>query len=130
MNLMTSGSLKAPEKPDEFVFNMFEGFKYPYVKTDTVDFKIQLWIDHILNVVCKGNAMHAKTLTQWMAHIIQKPTQKAYAVIIYGAGKSILYDMFTRCIGKDLGLQVSRLEDLTQTHNTHHRHMVSIVGGM
>jgi phage/plasmid-associated DNA primase len=75
-------------------------------------------------VVCSGNADQAKTLTQWLAHLIQKPTQKAFATIIYGkqgTGKSILYEFFTRCIGKDLGLQVGKLEDLTQTHNTHVR---------
>ena len=66
----------------------------------------------------------AKTLTQWFAHIVQIPASKAFAVILYGkqgTGKSILYEFFTRCIGKDLGLQVSKLEDLTQTHNTHVR---------
>jgi phage/plasmid-associated DNA primase len=85
---------------------------------------VQPWIDHIHNIVCRGNADQAKTITQWLAHLIQKPTQKAFAVILYGGqgtGKSILYEFFTRCIGKDLGLQVGKLEDLTQTHNTHVR---------
>ena len=103
---------------------MFEGYKFPYIEQKEPAESVKLWVGHILNVVCNGNAEAAKTMTQWLAHIIQKPTEKAFAVILYGGqgtGKSILYEFFTRCIGKDLGLQVSKLEDLTQTHNTHLR---------
>ena len=116
--------LVPPETPSTEIFNMFEGFKFPYFKLEAPSESVQPWINHILNVVCSGNAEAAKTLTQWMAHIIQKPTEKAFAIILFGGqgtGKSILYEMFTRCIGKDLGLQVGKLEDLTQTHNTHLR---------
>ena len=105
-------------------FNLFEGFRFPYVKVSTPSASIQPWIDHILNVVCSGNKDQAKVLTQWMAHMLQKPTEKAFAVILYGrqgTGKSILYDFFTRCIGRDLGLQLSKLDDLTQSHNSHIR---------
>lgn len=105
-------------------FNLFEGFRFPYVKVSTPCASIQPWIDHILNVVCSGNKDQAKILTQWMAHMLQKPTEKAFAVILYGrqgTGKSILYDFFTRCIGRDLGLQLSKLDDLTQSHNSHIR---------
>jgi hypothetical protein len=108
------------------IFNMFEGYKFPYQELPEAKDSpcIQPWIYHIHNVVCSGNAEQSKTLTQWMAHLVQKPTQKAFATIIYGkqgTGKSILYEFFTRCIGKDLGLQVGKLEDLTQSHNTHVR---------
>jgi hypothetical protein len=116
--------LIAPTKEDTEIFNMFEGFKFPFINTREPAESVQPWINHILEVVCNGNVEQAKKLTQWMAHIIQKPMQKAFAVILYGkqgTGKSILYEFFTRCIGKDLGLQVGKLEDLTQTHNTHMR---------
>jgi predicted AAA+ superfamily ATPase len=116
--------LIAPETPNTEIFNMFEGFKFSYVEQKEPVDSVKPWINHILNVICSGNPEQAKKLTQWMAHIIQKPTQKAFAVILYGkqgTGKSILYEFFTRCIGKDLSLQVGKLEDLTQTHNTHVR---------
>jgi hypothetical protein len=113
-----------PTEKNKEIFNMFEGYRFPYVEQKEPEPSVERWVDHILNVVCCGNADQAKTLTQWFAHIIQKPTEKAFAVILYagqGTGKSILYEFFTRCIGKDLGLQVGKLEDLTQTHNTHLR---------
>jgi len=113
-----------PSQKSKEIFNMFEGYRFPYVEVKEVEPCIKPWIDHIFNVVCCGNVDQTKTLTQWLAHLIQKPTQKAFATIIYGkqgTGKSILYEFFTRCIGKDLGLQVGKLEDLTQTHNTHVR---------
>ena len=113
-----------PTKESKEIFNMFEGYKFLYTEVKETPACVQPWIDHIHNIVCSGNVDQAKTLTQWLAHLIQKPTQKAFAVILYGkqgTGKSILYEFFTRCIGKDLGLQVGKLEDLTQTHNTHVR---------
>ena len=103
---------------------MFEGFRFPYVKNSVIPDSIKHWINHIQEIICCGNVEQAKILTQWMAHVIQKSTDKAFAVILYGgqgSGKSILYEFFMRCIGRDYGLQVSKLDDLTQSHNTHLR---------
>ena len=116
--------LVPPAENSREIFNMFEGFKFPYSATKEINTSIQPWIDHILNIVCEGNDECAKKLTQWLAHIIQKPTEKSFAAIIYGeqgVGKSILYEFFIRCIGKDLALQVGTLENLTMSHNTHVR---------
>ena len=117
--------LVKPIETNKDIFNMFEGFRYPYIKGQVeIKQSVVPWIDHILNIICCGDVELAKTLTQWMAHIVQIPAEKAFAIILYGkqgTGKSILYEFFTRCIGKDLGLQVGKLEDLTQTHNTHVR---------
>lgn len=113
-----------PSTIDREIFNMFEGFRFSYTKTTEIKPSVKKWVNHTLNIVCSGNEEQAKTLTQWMAHIVQKPTEKSFAIIIYGAqgaGKSLLYEFFKRCIGKDLGLQVSKLEDITQSHNTHLR---------
>lgn len=117
--------LVKPVEVNREIFNMFEGFKYPYISGQT-DIKPSVvpWVNHILNIICSGDEALAKIMTQWMAHIVQCPAEKSFAVILYGrqgTGKSILYEFFTRCIGKDLGLQVGKLEDLTQTHNTHVR---------
>lgn len=120
------------QKTSNEIFNLFEGFRFNYepqeYKESIVDevnipaptAKVQPWINHIINSVCAGNRKLARTLIQWMAHIVQKPTEKSFAVILYGkqgTGKSILYEFFKNAIGSDLGLQVSKLEDLTQTHN-------------
>ena len=113
------------EPPKKENFNMFEGYRFPYTKTNVIDPKVQPWIDHILNVICSGNTNYAKTLTQWMAHLIQKPMEKAFATILFsaqeGTGKSILYEFLMLCIGRGYGLQVSKIDDITQTHNTHMR---------
>jgi len=123
-NIDTGTRFEQEKKPSREIFNMFEGFKFPYSATKEINTSIQPWIDHILNIVCDGNAECAKKLTQWLAHIIQKPTEKSFATIIYGeqgVGKSILYEFFIRCIGRDLALQVGTLENLTMSHNTHVR---------
>jgi hypothetical protein len=118
-----------PTIEDTEIFNLFEGFRFPFIELSNngeqkEPLSVIPWINHIHDVVCSGNAEAAKTIIQWLAHIIQKPTEKSFAIILFGGqgtGKSILYEFFTRCIGKDLGLQVGKLEDLTQTHNTHLR---------
>jgi hypothetical protein len=120
------------ETADPEIFNLFEGYRFKYtdqkyepaiengVNIPTATPRVQPWISHIINAICAGNRKHARILIQWMSHIIQKPTEKSFAVLIYGkqgTGKSILYEFFKNAIGPDLGLQVSKLEDLTQTHN-------------
>jgi hypothetical protein len=116
-------------KMDDDIFNLFQGFKLDYEKVeykydeDGIAIptpKIKKWIDHVINVICSGNKATAKKVLQWFAHIIQKPDEKAFAMIWrseQGAGKSIFYDLFSKTIGDYLTLQLSKMETLTEKHN-------------
>lgn len=111
-----------PIEEDGDIFNLFEGYRYQYTQTDYKDVpqSIQPWINHIKEAICSGDATLARIVTQWFAHIIQKPQKKCYSLIILGkegTGKSLLYDIFRQCIGEALAIQLSKLSDLTQTHN-------------
>jgi hypothetical protein len=117
------------DRTDPDILNIFQGFRFPYaqseVKYDEGKFPIttgstKLWVDHILHVICDGDKEHAKTFLSWLAHIIQKPQDKGFSVIIksdQGAGKSILYDFISRVIGVSLCLQLPKIQDLVEKHN-------------
>lgn len=107
---------------DPKVFNIFQGYRFPYVRKQygEIPSLAKPWIDHIVKAICNGDEKMAHTVIQWFAHLIQKPTQKSFSLIVLGkegSGKSILYDIFRQCIGEDLAMQLSKLSDLTQTHN-------------
>ena len=119
-------------RKDPDIFNLFEGFRFKYEKheykehiVDGVNIpqpppKIKCLIDHIINQICSGDRKLARTFIQWMAHIIQKPTEKSYCFLIHGkqgSGKSIIYEILRKCMGEDLAIQMTKLSDLTQTHN-------------
>jgi len=123
--------LKEEKYSNGEVFNLFEGFRFPYTEvkhedciTNNVNIpncpKIQCWIDHIINICCSGDRKLARTIIQWFAHIIQKPQEKAFCVLMYGkqgTGKSLVYEIFKSAIGDELAIQFTKLSDLTQTHN-------------
>ena len=109
-------------KQDPDIFNIFEGYRFPHVKRQYADVPSGAlpWINHIRNAICSGDDEMTKTVIKWFAHIIQKPQQKSYSLIVLGkegTGKSIMYDIFRKCIGEDLTMQLSKLSDLTQSHN-------------
>jgi hypothetical protein len=109
-------------KQDPDVFNIFEGYRFPYMKRQYADVPAGAmpWIVHIRDAICDGDLEMANTVIQWFAHIIQKPQQKSFSLIVLGkegTGKSIMYDIFRKCIGEDLTMQLSKLSDLTQSHN-------------
>ena len=109
-------------KIDPDIFNIFEGYRFPYLQRQYSDVPAGAlpWIIHIRDAICNGDLEMANTVIQWFAHIIQKPQQKSYSLIVLGkegTGKSIMYDIFRKCIGEDLAMQLSKLSDLTQSHN-------------
>lgn len=75
-----------PDKCDESKLNLYKG---PRLKPEKGN--CDTWIKHTEEVICNGNAEHAKRLTQFCAHNLQKPWEKpTYAPIfisIPGTGK-------------------------------------------
>jgi hypothetical protein len=102
------------------VFNLFEGYRFKYEKREANSTLIQPFIDHIVAVFAGRNEAMGKIVLQWFAHLIQKPTQKGYALLVQGgqgSGKSLVYEIFKRCIGSGYAIQFTKMGDLTQTHN-------------
>lgn len=74
------------DKCDHRKLNLYKG---PRLKPEKGD--CDPWIKHTEEVICNGNAEHAKRLTQFCAHNLQKPWEKpTYAPILIsipGVGK-------------------------------------------
>lgn len=63
-----------------------------------------LFLDHLLNVACDGNAEHYEYMLNWMAHVIQRPWIKPRVAIVLWSqlkqtGKSMVGEIFRDIIG-------------------------------
>lgn len=93
-------------------YNMFSGFKASLKPVKRNYEVIQLFLNHIKDVLVKGNEEHYNWLIQYFANLIQNPDKKSCVVIIFqgiqGAGKSIVVDTFYKnIIGDDYGVSTS-----------------------
>jgi len=100
-----------PDQPDKL--NLFPGFPFKYV-SDSKNVPYH-WIEH-LKLIDNGS----ETLLDWIAHAVQKPFQKSFAVFMMGkkgTGKSLIYDMVSRMLGKALTLQLSDINHICGSFN-------------
>lgn len=100
-----------PNKPDKF--NLFPGFPFKHV-SDSKNVPYY-WVEH-LKLIDNGS----ETLLDWIAHMVQKPFQKPFAVFMMGkkgTGKSLIYDMVCRMLGKALTLQLSDINHICGSFN-------------
>jgi len=78
---------------------------------------------HLLESTCAGNAEHYRVLTQFFAHMFQKPGEKpGFAPVVIGprgAGKSTVADFLRRAIGRKHSVKISQGKHLTGSFNAH-----------
>ena len=87
---------------DKNLFSIFQGFIYP--KSNDVDMKtIQLFIDHIFNIISSKNKEIYEYIISWIAFCIQKPGEKTCVCPILigkkGCGKSIFSSTIANIFG-------------------------------
>lgn len=60
--------------------------------------------EHIISNVALGNEAHANWIFCWLAHIVQKPEEKPRTALVLrgekGVGKSVIFDVLRRIVGK------------------------------
>ena len=65
--------------------------------------ELGLWLGHVLNVICSGEAELYEYLINWCAHMIQRPEEKPEVAVIMragqGAGKGTFVDPLGQIIG-------------------------------
>ena len=83
------------------IFNTFEGYS-PYINKDT-KYNLDTIKDIILNL-CENNEVYYEFFINWLAQIIQYPTEKkAFAIIINGSqgtGKGFLVQLMKNVLGR------------------------------
>lgn len=77
--------------------------------------------DLIFEAICNGNDARAKWLTQWLAHIVQKPEEKSTIVPVLmgkqGTGKGLLFDGIMGTILGHFYYKIMTAKALTKTFN-------------
>lgn len=101
------------KKNKKRIINLFQGFKYPVIKTN--DFTIiQPFLNHIKNIICNGDVEKYDYLLKWYANIFQNITVKNGTMpIIYGAqgsGKSFAVEVFGELLGNYAIINVDDLD--------------------
>lgn len=80
------------------VFNTFQGFGCLPHQGD-----ISLIQNHIKEIICAGDDKSSSYFIQWLAHILQKPTQKPTVAILMksaeGTGKGTLFKLLKKILG-------------------------------
>jgi hypothetical protein len=83
--------------------------------------------DHILKIICGGNAGHRDWLMGWMARLVQRPAEQGEVAVVMrgieGTGKGTLAKALMHILGQH-GLAISNAKHLTGNFNGHLRDTV------
>ena len=113
-----------PNNTNSEYFNTWEGYKALLVPEVNMDL-VNPILDLILTVWCSNNVEYYNYFLTWLYYLIARPEIKTEKCIFgysheQGTGKSTLWDfLVTYVLGKELVLQTSGIESVTQKHNQH-----------
>ena len=81
--------------------NTYYGFGFDPIACPSDD--IQLWLDHVFNVICSADQVIYEYLLNWCAHMVQKPEEKPCVAVILkavqGTGKGTFVDPLGQIMG-------------------------------
>ena len=111
---------------DTDIFNLFTGFKYKALIDEApVGYydNIKPILEHLKEVLCSGQVDIYNYIIFWLAHMIQKPCDKAGVPVILmkseqGAGKNLFWDFMGSVMGIKYIVTINDLDDLTNKFNT------------
>jgi hypothetical protein len=106
-----------PNDNDPARLNLWQGFAFEPKQGDC-----SLYLRHITDNICAGNAEHLRYLLNWMAHGVQRPgTPPGTAIVLKGkegVGKGAFVTQLGRCFGAHF-LHISQGKHLTGNFNSH-----------
>jgi hypothetical protein len=116
----------SPNGKCDDAYNLWRGFACEAIPGDC-----DLYLDHMLNIVCSGNKVFFDYLLSWMARAVQFPDRAGETAVILrgrqGTGKSILVKYFGALFGRHF-LQVSDSKHLVGSFNQHLRDIIVLFG--
>lgn len=106
--------------PDGWM-NLFDGWMVKPDNSDDELCKKMLW--HIENVICSGNKSDYEYMIGWMAHLIQKPWEKAGVAVVLrsderGTGKSTMSETFLEVVLGRMTMSINNPEQLLGKFNS------------
>ena len=110
-------------------FNLFTGWKVTLdndLDSMTLDMqRVDPFIDHVLNVFCRGDTGHCDYFLNWLSFIVQNPGKKTGVVVVLksvnqGAGKGLIVDVLlgNGVFGHAAYAQVRNIEGLIGKFNS------------
>lgn len=54
---------------------------------EKAEIDLQIYLNHVYNVICDGNQEHSDYLIKWIAHAVQKPEEKPEVGVVLKAGQ-------------------------------------------
>lgn len=107
-----------PRGDEEGRLNLWKG----YAVHPSGDGSCDLLINHIHEVLCRGNAEHSKVFLDFMAHMVQKPWERPTFSIVMrgemGAGKDTPFTYLGKILGAHY-ITVGRNSDISGRFNSH-----------
>jgi len=120
------GMTFAPGRDVEGFYNLWRGFAVQAIPGDC-----SMYLTHLRDVICRGNAEHFNYLIGWMARAVQKPDSPGQVAVVLrgaqGTGKSFFAKVFGQLFGRHF-LQVSDPKHLVGSFNAHLRDCVILFG--
>jgi len=104
------------ETPPEY-YNLFKGFAY-----EPTEGRCDLFLDHVRDNLCQGNADHYRYLVGWMARAVQVPGEPAQTAVVLqgdpGTGKSFFATHFGALFGRHF-VPITDSKHLLGSFNAH-----------
>ena len=103
-------------------YNMWKGFAVPARPGNC-----ELFLNHILSNICRGDEVLYNYLLGWMARAVQQPSTQGEVAIVLRGGRGVGKSFFAKHFGKLFGrhfLQVSNPSHLVGNFNSHLRDVI------
>mgnify|MGYP000559475675 CR=1 FL=1 len=111
----------------ESVFNLWRGFSIKPIPLPTS--RVNLFWEHVLNIICNHNEEAYQYLRHWMAHSVQKTGELPRTAIVLmgqqGIGKGVFLSAFQKIFGGHF-MEFTDIEDITGRFNGHLKDKVII----
>jgi hypothetical protein len=116
----------APGREVPNAFNLWTGFACEALPGDC-----SLFLQHLRDNICSGNAEHYEYVLSWMARCVQHPDQPGEVALVLrgkmGTGKGLMAKVFGNLWGRHF-MQVSDPKHLVGNFNAHLRDCVVLFG--
>lgn len=106
------------------IFNLWRGYAVAPQQGDC-----SIFLDHILNNICKGSQEHYDYTMNWMARAVQQPASQGEVAIVLRGGKGTGKSIFAREFGKLFGrhfIHISNPSHLVGNFNAHLKDAIAL----
>ena len=105
---------------DPDIFNVFCGYDYQQVD-EINDSRVQLWLNHIKEVLANNDESVSEFIINWFAYILQNPGNKTCSCLVFtgdeGCGKTIVSNLFSKLLGIYAEKNITNIDDICGKFN-------------